>query len=71
LPSLDSRTGTPMIPSILRLALPLSQALHYIELSDRKNWGTKGINHKGEIYRLDHAADSIGAHPKMINRIFD
>jgi hypothetical protein len=52
LPSLDSRTGTPMIPSILRLAVPLSQALRYIELSVRKNWGTKGLNRKGAINRI-------------------
>src|SRR5215470_9892559 len=36
LPSSDSSTGAPMIPSTLRLALPRFQPVRYIELSDRK-----------------------------------
>src|SRR5215468_5531611 len=52
-----------MIPSTLRLALPLSQPVRYIELSDRKNWGTKGSTENGAIYRLAHAANTIGANP--------
>jgi hypothetical protein len=52
-----------MIPSTLRLALPLSQPPRYIELSDLKNWGTKGSTEIGAIYRLAHAANTIGANP--------
>jgi hypothetical protein len=52
-----------MIPSTLRLALPLSQPVRYIGLSDRKNWGTKGSTENGAVYRVAHAANTIGANP--------